>query len=153
MSSSAHRIDRQPIVPERLRRIGDGSFAFIHHRFLRDGFLSSLRPNELGLYLFLVLAADRNGLSFYHYDSICSRLEIHLEAYIEARNALIAKDLIAYDGSRFQVLSLPQRPIFEASKPLRTPQDFETSDPATIHSVIRASLRPHDRRRDADQEP
>jgi len=33
-----------------------------------------------------------------------------LEQYLDARNALIDKDLIAFDGTRFQVLFLPMSP-------------------------------------------
>lgn len=128
-------IARTPIVAERVRRI-DGSFAFLPHRFLREGFFVSLTPDELRLYALLVLAADRNGMSFYHYDSICSLLEVPLEVYVEARNGLIVKDLIAFDGTRFQVLSLPERPVRNPSPPLRTAEDFEEHDPATIRRTI-----------------
>ena len=83
--------------PNRLRRI-EGGFNFIPHRFLSDGFLSSLRQKEFLLYLFLILASDRYGLSFYSYDAICSFLQISLDEYIEARDGLIEKDLIAFDG-------------------------------------------------------
>jgi hypothetical protein len=93
----------------RIRRIG-GGFAFIPHRFLTGGFVSALGPDELLLYLFLVLAADRYGLSFYGYDKICSLLEVDLDRYIEARDGLIWQDLIAFDGTLFQVLSLPSAP-------------------------------------------
>ena len=55
-------IDKQPLCPDRLRTIG-GSFAFLEHRFLREGFWSSLGHHELLLYVFLILVADRNGLS------------------------------------------------------------------------------------------
>lgn len=129
-------IHRTPIVPARVRRI-DGSFAFLPHRFLREGFFVSLTPDELRLYSLLVLAADRNGMSFYHYDAICSLLEIPLEVYVEARNALIRKDLIAFDGTRFQVLSLPDRPVSDPSPALHTPEDFEAHDPATIRRTLR----------------
>lgn len=140
-------IHRAPIVPDRVRRI-DGSFAFVPHRFLREGFLASLSPAELRLYVFLVLAADRNGVSFYHYDTICSLLEVPLEAYVEARNALIRKDLIAFDGTRFQVLSLPARPHLATASPLRTRADLEAHDPATIRTLLRTSLDRPDRDRD-----
>ena len=133
-------IQRAPILPERVRSIAGQSFAFIPHRFLRQGFVASLRPDELRLYLLLVLAADRNGVSFYHYDSICSLLEIPLETYLRARNALIAKDLIAFDGTRFQVLSLPDRPHFDPAQPMTTDTQFETDDPATIRRILRASI-------------
>jgi len=100
-------ISRAPILPERVRQIDGQSFAFLPHRLLRDGFLSSLAPDEQRLYLFLVLAADRQGISFYSCDRICSVLEMILDDYIQARNGLLEKDLIAFDGCRFQVLSLP----------------------------------------------
>ena len=133
-------IQRAPILPERVRSIGGHSFAFLPHRFLRDGFFASLLPDQLRLYLLLVLAADRNGLSFYHYDSICSLLEIPLETYIRARNALIDKDLIAFDGTRFQVLSLPDQPRIDNPAPLTSDDDRNDRDPATIRSIIRQSL-------------
>ena len=101
--------------PNRIRHI-DGGFSFIPHRFLTDGFLSSLSQKELLLYLFLVLASDRHGISFYSYDAICSFLELSVDAYIEARNGLINKDLIAVDGTIFQVLDLPKRPIEASTK-------------------------------------
>jgi hypothetical protein len=56
------------------------------------------------------VAADRYGLSFYSYDRICSFLHMTLEQYTAARDGLIEKDLIAFDGTLFQVLSLPSRP-------------------------------------------
>jgi hypothetical protein len=129
-------IQRTPIVPQRLRSIGGQSFAFLPHRFLREGFFASLAPDELRLYVLLVLAADRNGLSFYHYDSICSLLELPLESYLRARNALIDKDLIAFDGSRFQVMSLPDKPRFDSPPPL-TGNTYEDHDPATIRALVR----------------
>lgn len=63
-------INRKPLVCDRIRKI-DGSFAWIGHRFLRGGFFASLSQEELLLYFFLVLVADRQGLSYYHYDKIC----------------------------------------------------------------------------------
>ncbi len=103
-------IKKKILVPDRVRRI-DGGFSFIPHRFLADGFLNSLSQKEILLYLFFVLVSDRHGLSFYSYDSICSLLQITADEYINARNALIKKDLIAFDGTLFQVLNLPPKPI------------------------------------------
>ena len=108
---SAHRarkfqIEKHPLKPERIRKI-NGSFAFIEHRFLRNGFWASLEPEELLMYIFLIVVADRNGLSYYSYDKVCTLAGLTLDEYIQARNALINKDLIAFDGRLFQVLSLP----------------------------------------------
>ena len=100
-------IKKHILNAQRIRRI-DGGFSFIPHRFLTDGFLSALDPHQLLLYFFLVLAGDRNGLSFYSYDSICSLLQMSMDQYLQARDALIEKDLIDFDGSIFQVLDLPR---------------------------------------------
>jgi hypothetical protein len=132
-------ISKKVIYPDRVRKIS-GSFAFIEHRFLRSGFWSALSHHELLLYLLLVVVADRQGLSYYSYDKICTLLKISVDDYILARDALIKKDLIAFDGSLFQVLSLPQKPCLSAPAALKTAKDMQTYDPATIHQLIKKSL-------------
>ena len=132
-------IEKQPLCPDRRRQI-TGSFAFLEHRFLRDGFWSSLSQHECLLYVFLVLVADRHGLSYYGYDKICTLLRCTLNDYLVARNGLIAKDLVAFDGHLFHVLSLPDRPIGLSAASLRTPEDMQQRDPATIRQIIRQSL-------------
>jgi len=102
-------IKKMILVPNRIRRI-QGGFSFIPHRFLTDGFLASLSQIEILLYLFLIIVSDRNGLSFYSYDAICTLLQLNVDDYIEARDTLIKKDLIAFDGTLFQVLDLPGKP-------------------------------------------
>ena len=132
---------RTPIRPERIRRI-EGGFSFIPNRFLHEGFFASLGHAERSLYLFLVLAADRNGISFYGYDRICATLEVSLDDYLQARAGLIDKDLIAFDGTRYQVLSLPAHPVVPSRPALTEPEDFERDDPATIRQIIRSSFDP-----------
>ncbi|MCP3897153.1 hypothetical protein [Moraxella sp.] len=127
-------ITKKVLVADRIRRI-DGGFSFIPHRFLTDGFLKALSQQELLLYIFLVLAADRYGLSFYSYDRICSSLRMSLEQYSAARVGLIEKDLIAFDGTLFQVLSLPSKP---AQGAMNKPKEQLTGcqAPAAIGSVM-----------------
>ncbi len=132
-------IEKTPLLRERVRKI-TGSFAFIEHRFLRDGFLQGLCHHELILYYFLLLVADTNGLSYYGYHKICTLLQLSLDDYILARDALIEKDLIAFDGRLFQVLSLPEQPLAKPSKPLKTKEHMAQNDPATIQQMIRQSL-------------
>lgn len=103
-------ITKKILNPDRIRHI-NGGFSFIPHRFLTDGFLKSLNPSQLLLYIFLILAADRYGLSYYSYDRICSLLHMTVEQYISARDGLIEKDLIVFDGTLFQVLELPATTI------------------------------------------
>ena len=124
-------IKKKIINPERIRHI-EGGFSYIPHRFITDGFLTSLTQKEFLLYLFLVLVSDRYGLSFYSYDSICSLLQLTVEQYIEAREGLMEKGLIAFDGRLFQVLDLPSKPI-ESKAP--------KEDPAAIAQLIRESLK------------
>ena len=136
-------IEKHPLDPQRLRKIS-GSFAFIEHRFLRDGFWSRLSQHDLLLYVFLILVADRNGLSYYGYDKICTLLRLTLDEYLVARGALIENDLIAFDGHLFQVLSLPRAPASTSQLALQSPAQMAQGDPATIRQLIRDSLGAHD---------
>ena len=108
-------IKKKVLVPNRIRQI-EGGFSFIPHRFLTDGFLASLNQKENLLYFFLALVSDRYGLSFYAYDAICSLLWILVDEYIEARDGLIRKDLIAFDGTLFQALDLPSKPVLDLDR-------------------------------------
>ena len=110
-------IKKKILEPHRVRRI-NGGFSFIPHRFLTDGFLSSLEQLELLVYLFLCLVSDRYGLSFYSSDAICSLLQLTLEELHEATDGLIEKDMIAFDGTIYQVLELPPKPVQDAPKKL-----------------------------------
>jgi len=132
-------IEKTILCPDRVRKIG-GSFAFIEHRFLRDGFWASLDHHELLLYLFLLIVGDRNGVSFYSYDKICSLLMFSVDEHVLARDSLMEKDLIAFDGKFFQVLSLPKKAHRASCLPLKTREEMEKHDPATIHQLIINSL-------------
>ena len=105
----ATMIEKRILNADRIRHI-KGGFSFIPHSFLTDGFLAGLTQKEILLYMFLVLASDRFGVSFYSYDKICHLLKLFPDQYTKARNGLIKKDLIAFDGTFFQVLSLPSTP-------------------------------------------
>jgi len=132
-------IEKTPLIAQRLRKI-NGSFAFIEHRFLRDGFFASLNHHELLLYVFLIIVGDRRGMSFYSYDKICTLLRVSVDEYIAARNSLIEKDLIAFDGRFFQVLSLPEKVPKPSCPPIKSQEEMEKHDPATIHQLIISSL-------------
>jgi hypothetical protein len=102
-------ISKTPIDSSRLRKI-TGSFSWIDHRLLHEGYLAAMEPAEMLLYFFLVLVGDRNGISFYSYDKICVLLKIDVERLLTARAKLIDKSLIAFEDGRYQVLQLPARP-------------------------------------------
>lgn len=123
------------LLPERVRKI-EGSFSFIPHKFLTDGFLRALTNQELLVYFFLVLVSDRDGLSFYSQDRACILLKMTIDDFIYARNGLIQKALIAFDGFMFQVLALPEKPVPTPAQPLTTPEDFLEKDALTIRRFL-----------------
>ena len=130
-------IPKKILAPERIRQI-EGSFGFIPHRFLTDGFWAALNQHELLLYLFLIVAADRYGLSFYSCNSICSLLGFTVDQYLKARDGLIGKDLIAFDGTIFQVLSLPASlNAYRRQKP----RSIRAKGPVSIAQALQQSLR------------
>jgi hypothetical protein len=137
--------DRTPLRPERLRKI-DGSFAFLPHRFLRDGFWASLDHREILLYVLLALVADRQGMSFYFDDRLAAILRVVLDDFLAARAGLLRKDLLAYDpaGPRYQVLALPPRPVIAAqAQHARQPPAPSAAGPAPIGNLIRDWLAAH----------
>ncbi|MFQ5676419.1 MAG: hypothetical protein ACE5G1_11020 [bacterium] len=101
-------ISRAPIEPNRIRKI-TGSFSWLDHRLLHDGYLAAMTPEEMLLYFFLVLVGDRHGVSFYSYEKICTLLKLDLQRFIEAREQLVKKSLIACESGRFPVLQLPEK--------------------------------------------
>ena len=104
-----------PVVPapEQIRRIR-GSFAWLDHRLLREGHLDRMSLVDMVVYLFFVLVADRNGVSFYRKDVISKRLGIDWDQFEESKARLVERGLIAFrpyvprdvDGF-YQVLPVP----------------------------------------------
>lgn len=133
------KIEKHILVPDRVRKI-DGSFSFIPHKFVTAGFFSSLTRHELLIYFLLLIVGDRDGLSYYSQDRLCSMLKMTLDDFIYGRNGLIKKSLIAFDGFMFQVLSLPEKPVHLGLKPLTSPEDFSKNDPLTIRKIIEQEL-------------
>lgn len=102
-------------IPRRDRlRAPARSFGWVDHRLLRDGHLAGLDLEAMAYYLFLVLAADRNGISYYRIESAAKHLGyLDWSAIHAARDVLVAADLVAFqpfaqhDPNGFtQVLSL-----------------------------------------------
>ena len=100
----------EPVRPDRIRKI-TGSFGWVDHRFIRDGYLESLRPPEPLLYFFLAAVADAKGLSYYGQETIRYLLRIPFEHTLHGAIAeLEERELIAYENGIYQVLPLPAKP-------------------------------------------
>ena len=130
------RIKKEPLLPERIRKIEKG-FGFIPNRFLTGGFFLSLSQHEKLIYFLLVLVSDRDGLSYYSQDKMSTLLELGLDEFVEARNGLIRKSLLAFNGLMFQLLSLPLKPIENLT---RVHEDYRYNDRLTIRQILNQSI-------------
>lgn len=100
-------IQKQILVPDRVRRPPREGFSWIDRRFLRE-FAGKLSRDAVMLYFFLAAVSDKHGLSFYGDASIAVRLRMSEPAVVAARRELVAADLVAYRAPLTQVLSLPR---------------------------------------------
>jgi len=82
--------------PKSIRRIQQ-SFAWIDHRLIRDGYLQVMTHEDLALYVFLVLAADCNGVSFYRKEKMCDLVALSFSQFEIARDRLMSMKLIAFE--------------------------------------------------------
>jgi hypothetical protein len=78
----------------------------VDRRFVREH-AERLSREAVLLYFFLAAVADRNGLSFYGDGTLATLLRMTLPALVQARDELLAHDLIAHEARFTQVLSLP----------------------------------------------
>jgi hypothetical protein len=131
----------QPPRPDRRRSIR-GSFSWIDHCFLREGFDQGLSRLEKLLYFILVAVSNKDGVSFYSDARLAELLDIRFPHELEAaRNELVARDLIAYEAGIYQVLDLPTcspRKANDCSPPLL---DHALRSSSSIPRVRRTALR------------
>ena len=100
-------IRKHLLRPDRLRQIPP-TFSWIDHRLLRQNRLRSCEPRAWALYLFLVGAADVQGLSYYSDASIARHLNCDITSLSAARQQLLDADLIAFTKPLYQVLALSE---------------------------------------------
>jgi hypothetical protein len=123
-----------PLRPNRIRTI-EKPFAWLPCRLLMNGIFSDLSDDGKLLYLFLCLAADRQGMSFYGDQRIQSYFQRQPSDLDRSRKELIQKDLIAYDGHLYQVLSLPN-PQAMPTSPTPTFQTKRTGEPERFADIL-----------------
>ena len=95
-----------PVDPTRVRTV-PAHFAWIDHR-LRDR-LDALSLEAMALLLFLHLAADQTGCSFWADATIARKLGLPESEILQARAQLVAQGLVAYRAPRSQVLPIEGR--------------------------------------------
>lgn len=93
------------IYPMRLRQIPK-QFSWVDHRLVREGYLDRMGLSAAALYLFLIAAADAQGLSYYSDASIGRCLDLSLQDLVKTRDELVGLDLIAFEKPLYQVLQI-----------------------------------------------
>ena len=99
-------IPKRILVPARLRRPPATGWSWVDRRFVRER-MAHLSRDAVLLYFFLSAVADRHGLSFYGDGTLAALLRMTLPGLVQARDELLAHDLIAHEVRFTQVLSLP----------------------------------------------
>ena len=131
----------RPPRPDRRRSIC-GSFSWIDHRFLREGFDEGLTRLEKLFYFVLVAVSNQDGVSFYSDARLAEMLEIRFPHELDgARKELVARDLIAYEDGIYQVLDLPARSPRQGLVPSPSPPPRPYSSTASSQPMRRTSPR------------
>jgi hypothetical protein len=99
-------IQKRILVPARLRHLPATGWSWVDRRFVRE-YMDHLSREAVLLYFFLAAVADKHGLSFYGDGTLATLLRMTLPALIQARDELLARDLIAHETRWTQVLSVP----------------------------------------------
>jgi hypothetical protein len=123
---------KRPLSLARLRTVPH-QFSWVDQRLVQERYIDQLSPEACALYLFLVTVADAQGLSFYSDRSLCERLSMTPVGLGQARQALVACALVAYQRPLYQVLAL------DAASRAATPSAATVAaddDPVDIQAVF-----------------
>jgi hypothetical protein len=98
-------MQKQPLSLAQLRQT-PRQFSWVDQRLVRERYIDRLSHQACALYLFLLTVADAQGLSYYAEPTLCQRLSMSPAALRQARQDLIAHQLVAYRRPLYQVLAL-----------------------------------------------
>jgi len=98
-------IPKRVLVLNRVRQPSATGWPLGDRRFLREHMAYLSREATL-LYFILCAVADKHGMSFYADGTLAVMLRVPLSAFVQARDELLARDLIAHEVRFTQVLSL-----------------------------------------------
>jgi hypothetical protein len=135
-------IQKRILIPARLRRPPATGWSWLDRRFVRER-MAHLSREAVLLYFFLSAVADKHGLSFYGDGTLAALLRMALPDLVQAREELLAHDLIAHEIRLTQVLSLPlpgQRRRDEPGQGLMQLGDILRQAIASTHSNQKEGL-------------
>lgn len=122
---------KQTLIPDpsRIRRL-PAHYSWVDHRLVRQNRLHALSAEALSLYLFLLVVADKDGISYYGKEKIHKHLPVLSLA--TARDELIEQGLIAYLPPFYQVLEISDLVTVSANLP-KVPR---TGQPRSFAEII-----------------
>ena len=123
---------KRPLSLARLRKVPQ-QFSWVDQRLVRERYIDQLSHQACALYLFLLTVADAQGLSYYADPSLCQRLSMTSTELHQARQALITRDLVAYQRPLYQVLALDA--ALEGVPPNAAPVAVD-DDPVDLKAVF-----------------
>jgi hypothetical protein len=127
-------IQKDPIVPERIRKIPK-QFSWVDHRLVRERYFDRFSHEGAALYLFLITVADSRGLSYYSDSSLICRLGMDYDTLDRARRELIGLGLVAWRKPIYQALSLEEVCPVPTIEELAHEPSLETDTRATDQLV------------------
>jgi hypothetical protein len=133
MHKEASRMHKHPISLRKLRRVPQ-QFSWVDQRLVRERSIDQLSPEACALSLFLVTVADAQGLSYYSERSLCQRLSMPPAVLRQARQALIACALVAYQHPLSQVLALDRDALRPAAE---RPTPSDDDEPVDLKAVFK----------------
>ena len=119
--------------PDRLRQV-PAQFSWIDQRLVRENFLRHADPAAWALYLVLVTVADAQGLSYYSDATLSRLLKMDPLQLGQARQQLVAADLVVYQKPLTQVLALPVAALAPA------PTGVRLGQPVSVGDILRRAL-------------
>jgi hypothetical protein len=126
-------MQKKILRPDRLRQV-PAQFSWLDQRLVRENFLRRAEPAAWALYLVLVTVADAQGLSYYSDPTLSRLLQLEPLALAQARQQLVAADLVAYQKPLYQVLALP----VSAAAP--APSGTRLGQPLNVGDILRRAL-------------
>jgi len=120
--------------PDRLRQV-PAQFSWIDQRLVRENFLRHADPAAWALYLVLVTVADAQGLSYYSDATLSRLLKMDPLQLGQARQQLVAADLVVYQKPLTQVLALPVAALAPA------PTGVRLGQPLSVGDILRRALK------------
>jgi len=133
MQQEADTRPKRPLSLSKLRKV-PSQFSWVDQRLVRERSLDQLRHEACALSLFLVTVADAQGLSFYSERSLCQRLSMSPAVLRQARQALIAGALVAYQSPLYQVLALDRDTLRPAAE---RPTGSGDDEPVDLKAVFK----------------